>query len=115
MCGTNLRRSPPLKPSSLKNYVGLTADPQASINPCIESSNSYNISWIGNTVKFYNVQQKQFSGETLSENQPSIMIKKNVKCCLRRNSGDENHVVMNEKVQALAGSIYEEFEKMLQR
>ena len=32
-----------------------------------------------------------------------------------RNSGDENHVVMNEKVQALAGSIYEEFEKMLQR
>ena len=34
---------------------------------------------------------------------------------LFRNSGDENHVVMNEKVQALAGSVYEEFEKMIAR
>jgi len=30
-----------------------------------------------------------------------------------RNSHDENHIVMNEKVQALAGNIYEEFEKMI--
>ena len=30
-----------------------------------------------------------------------------------RNSTDESHIVMNEKVQALAGSIYEEFEKMI--
>jgi len=30
-----------------------------------------------------------------------------------RHSGDENHIVMNERVQALAGSIYEEFEQML--
>jgi len=28
---------------------------------------------------------------------------------------DENHMVMNEKVQALAGSIYEEFEKMISK
>lgn len=28
-------------------------------------------------------------------------------------ASDENHIVMNEKVQALAGSIYEEFEKMI--
>ena len=27
-------------------------------------------------------------------------------------SGDENHIVMNERVQALAGSIYEEFEQV---
>ena len=32
-----------------------------------------------------------------------------------RNSTDENHIVMNEKVQALAGSIYEEFEKMISK
>jgi len=32
-----------------------------------------------------------------------------------RNSTDESHIVMNEKVQALAGSIYEEFEKMIAR
>jgi hypothetical protein len=27
-------------------------------------------------------------------------------------SGDENHIVMNDRVQALAGSIYEEFEQV---
>ena len=30
-----------------------------------------------------------------------------------KNSTEESHLVMNDKVQALAGSIYEEFEKMI--
>ena len=32
-----------------------------------------------------------------------------------RNSTEESHLVMNDKVQALAGSIYEEFEKMISK
>lgn len=32
-----------------------------------------------------------------------------------RSQVDENHIVMNERVQALAGSIYEEFEKMISK
>lgn len=31
------------------------------------------------------------------------------------NSHDENHIVMSEKVQSLAGSIYQEFEQMIGR
>lgn len=31
------------------------------------------------------------------------------------NSHDESHVVMSEKVQSLAGSIYQEFERMISR
>ena len=31
------------------------------------------------------------------------------------NSHDENHIVMSEKVQSLAGSIYQEFERMIGR
>ena len=30
-------------------------------------------------------------------------------------SGSDSHAVMNDKVQALAGSVYEEFEKMISR
>ena len=32
-----------------------------------------------------------------------------------KNSTEESHLVMNDKVQALAGSIYEEFEKMISK
>ena len=30
-------------------------------------------------------------------------------------ASDESHIVMNERVQALAGNIYEEFEKMISK
>ena len=43
------------------------------------------------------------------------MEEKEVQETVYRNSGDENHIVMNERVQALAGSIYEEFEGMIGR
>ena len=99
--------------SFLMNYVGFTAN-LPSINPHIGNSRSYNISRNGSPVNFY-MWNKNFVNflENLWVKTRLICMKWN--CVSSRNSGDENHVVMNEKVQALAGSIYEEFEKMLQR